>query len=568
MAPAARAGVSVQIDGLDGELRSAALAHVELAEYADRDVSAAQVRRLYARAPEQIAAALEAYGYYEPQVDGELHEAPGGWTARFAVRRGEPVRVTALDIALADPARGLAAVRTALAAFAPRLGEPFEHAAYERSKAAIQAALLANGFLDAHLLPTTPRVEVSRAAHSARIRLAWDTGTRYRIGTVHFEGAPFPDTFLARYVPWESGAEYAQERLLALQRRLADTDYFAGVEVTPEIDQARDGIVPIRVVLIPAKRSVYTGGLFVGTDTGFGGRVGLERRWMNARGHKLKAEAILAQRLETVTAQYLIPLPGPDDRSFNFGANFKKETTASSTSRTASLVANETRQWLGFTRTLGLHALSGNFEIAGRHGQSTVLFPEIGLVRKRADDPAFVRDGYALTLLARAARRGLIADTSFVQVRADAKWIHGFSERQRVILRGSLGATRVDDFSALPPDLRFFAGGDRSIRGYGYQAIGPRQPNPRSQKPETVGGTHLAVASVEYEYYFRRDWGVAAFVDAGDAFFDRAFSAKVGAGLGLRWRSPVGMLRLDVATPIRDRDERGLKLHLVIGPDL
>jgi translocation and assembly module TamA len=182
-----------------------------------------------------------------------------------------------------------------------------------------------------------------------------------------------------------------------------------------------------------------------------------------------------------------------------------------------------------------------------------------------------VRHGYSLNLLARAAKKDLLSDTDFFQLRADAKWIHALGERQRLILRGTAGTSWVGDFDALPPDLRFFAGGDRSIRGYGYQAIGPRREvvNRNGEiKQQVVGGEQLLVGSAEIEHYFKPKWGVAAFVDAGDAFSDTDFKLKVGAGVGLRWRSPLGMVRVDVGVPLRDRHANGVQLHLVIGPDL
>src|SRR5690606_3606627 len=112
--------------------------------------------------------------------------------------------------------------------------------------------------------------------------------------------------------------------------------------------------------------------------------------------------------------------------------------------------------------------------------------------------------------------------------------------RSRILLRGSVGAMEVDAFDELPPDLRFFCGGDRSVRGFDYQAIGSV-----NSAGDVIGGNNKLEGSVEVEHYFKRDWGAAAFVDAGDAFRGGDFSVNVGVGLGLRWKSPVGVLRLD-----------------------
>jgi len=579
--PALAERIGVQVEGVDGTLRDAVLAAVDISQYAERDVSAAQVRRLYARAIDQATAALEPYGYYAPAVRGELDEQGDAWVATLHVDPGKPVLVTEIDIRLGADADGQKPVQQALAAFAPAQGAPLDHAAYEKSKATLQSALFASGYLDAELV--THQVEVTRATNSATIRLAWDVGTRYRLGETTFEGGQFPPQFLTRYIPWKEGDFYTQDAVLALQQRLIDADYFAFAQVQPDMESAHDGIVPIQVMLAPAKRTIYTGGLFVGTDTGPGIRGGIERRWVNRRGHKLRSEAIVAQRLKTALALYQIPLGGNDNHSLSFGLNFRDENTDTSTSRTFGLAATDSRIWRGWTTSLGLKFLTGDFEVANLPGDTTLLYPEVSLARKRADDPMFVRDGWSLTLAARAAQKALLSDTSFVQASADAKWIRGIGERSRFIARGSAGATHVGDFDALPPELRFFAGGDRSIRGFAYQTIGtPLAPElvdealarcaarpKRTCQNLVVGGRFLAVASAEYEYYFKPNWGIAAFVDTGDAFSTvNDYRQKIGAGLGLRWRSPVGMVRVDLGTPVHGDEASGVELHIVIGPDL
>jgi len=562
--------INVQIDGVDGDLKTAANAAAEIAQYNGREVSAAQARRLYDRAPQQIAKALEAYGYYNARATGELQETAQGFAVTMHVVPGEATTVATLSIEIPDPARDEKAVAKALKEFAPGKGQRFDHAAYERSKTALQGALAARGYLDAKL--TTHRVEVERGANRATIALAWEPGVRYRYGKTTFAGDEFIEGTLDRYVPWHEGDFYTQSQLLQLQQRLTDADYFAIIDVHPDREHAAEGVIPIAVVLAPAKRTVYAAGVFIDTDVGFGVKGAVTRRWVNGYGHKLRVEALVAQRLKTVGTVYSIPLPGPDNRSFNFGANYRDENTDTTKSNTASLVVNETRQWLGFTRTLGLHLLTGDFTIVDPNGnkaldqpgQSTLLYPEVVLEKKKGDDPLFVRDGYALTVIARGSP-GLLSDTQFVQARVDGKWIKGFGENQRLIVRGTLGAMEVGDFDKLPPELRFFAGGDRSIRGYAYQTIGPQDQNGL-----VLGGEDLVVASVEYEYYFKPNWGIATFVDTGDAFTGFSnFKTRIGTGVGLRWRSPVGMVRADIGVPINDPyGKTGVELHLVIGPDL
>ena len=162
----------------------------------------------------------------------------------------------------------------------------------------------------------------------------------------------------------------------------------------------------------------------------------------------------------------------------------------------------------------------------------------------------------------RVAAESVLSDTSFVQLRAETKWLQQVGDDGRMIVRAAVGGMVVDDFDALPPELRFFAGGDRSIRGFDYQEIGDF-----NAEGKVIGGKYQALASAEYEHYFLPRWGAAVFVDAGDAFTQR-FDTNVGAGIGVRWKSPVGLVRLDIARPVISDFDDSWRIHLVIGPDL
>lgn len=574
LCPLAHAGVQLVVDGVDDTLKAAVISQVELSQYTTREVTEAQVQRLYKRAEEQASEALEPYGYYEAKVSGELKPASdGNWRVTLHVTPGEPVKITDVQVKLDKVATDIGAIRRAQRNLLALKGQQLNHGTYDQARDQLSGTLTAYGFLDAKL--TEHRVEVTRGNRSAVIKLAWEAGPRYKFGDIHFEGSQFRDGFLDRYVPFKRGDYFNQAQLLSLQQALNGADYFSVVNVMPEVDSKAGGTVDVQVQLAPAKRTVYTGGPFIGTDTGFGVRGSMERRWINARGHKWKNDLVLAQKLKTVQTLYSIPMPGDNQRSFNFGANYRDSDTSTSKSRTLGLVANETRQWYGWTRTIGMNALSGTFTVGKKGGEpdntlgiergnSTLLYAEGTLSRKSGDNPTFVRRGWSLTFTARSTLGTLASDTHFSQVIADAKWIRAFNDaRDRLIIRGTAGATWVGDFSALPPQLRFFAGGDRSVRGYAYESIGPRNSYDR-----VIGGENLLVGSTEVEHYFTRNWGMAAFVDAGNAFTGTDYRPRIGTGLGVRWLSPVGMIRVDLGVPVHDSQEHGVQLHLVIGPDL
>ena len=566
------AGVQLAVDGVDDPLKAAVIAGVSLSQYATRDVSEAQVRRLYERADAQVGIALQPYGYYEAHATGKLEQVGKDWRVTLHVTPGQPVNVTAIDVQLDPSVAKLGPIRSARRGIDKLKGQRLDDGAYDSARDAMSSALTANGFLNARL--TVHRVDVNRGEHSAAIHLAWETGRRYRYGQVHFEGSQFREGFLQRYIPFKPGDYFDQAQLLKLQQVLNGADYFSVVNVVPQIDTAKNGVVDINVELSPAKRTIYTAGLFVGTDTGFGVRGGIENRWVNQYGHKWKNDIVLAQRLKTVSTQYTIPLPGDNERSLNFGATYRDANTVTSQSRTLELVANESELWHDWVRTVGLHALTGTFDVGKRadepestpgveHGSSTLVYAEGSLTRKVADNLDFVRRGWSLSFDARSTAGDLLSSARFSQITADAKWIRAFWRNNRLILRGTLGHTWTDDFEALPPQLRFFAGGDQSIRGYSFQAIGPENTYGR-----VIGGNSVAIASATVEHYFTPRWGIATFIDAGNAFNGTDIHAKIGTGIGVRWRSPVGMIRVDLGTPVNDAQRHGIELHLVIGPDL
>ncbi|HYJ41909.1 MAG TPA: outer membrane protein assembly factor [Steroidobacteraceae bacterium] len=569
-AVAAAAGVKIEINGLPEEQREAVRASLELNNYDKRDISPAELRAAYRKADEQIKSALEPFGFYDPRITPHLTgDEANGWTARFDVVPGDPAIVRVAKVEVAGEGKEQRRVAEAVSAFVPKVGQRFDHATYEASKAVVDTSLRGAGFLDAKYL--TRRVTVRPEEQSADIDLTWESGIRYRFGAVRFSGdAPFPEEFLREFVSWDEGAYFNSEQVLNLQQRLVDADYFELVSVQPALDEKKDGTVPLDILLKRDERTVYSGEVYYSTDFGGGVRLGADRRWLNRKGHKAGAKVEYSERLQEAEVHYKIPLPGREDRTYNFGVGYRDETTDVNRSQNFQIAATRSeKRWHGFTRTLGLKYLVGDFEIGQdednlEYGNSNLLFAEGTLSRRRINDRLAPRKGYVLEFGGRLAAEALVSDTDLAQVFGRITWLIPQGERGRFKLRGEAGAMSVGNFDALPPDLRFYAGGDRSLRGFDYHDIGEVSAN-----GNIIGGEFLAIASAEYEYYFTEDWGAGVFVDAGDAFTN-GFSLNVGAGLGIRWRSPLGPIRVDVGFPVQSDlpTATSWRLHVLLGPDL
>lgn len=564
---------SVQVRGLDDEAMrdnvDNALSLQRLNPNRRTGMSESRLSYLLRRAPREARGALEPFGYYDAVVETTVQRDGDQVTVLVQVTPGEPVRVRGRDITMTGAAESDSELMRRLERFRPGPDQPFHHGIYEDNKAIVDRALAERGYFDATLV--RHEVTVSRAERSADIELAWESGERFRLGAARFEGHQFRPGLLEKLVDWDLGDPYDQSELLALQTSLAELDYFSAIDITAEPGDAVDGRVPIRVALAPGKRNVYSAGLRYGTDTGAGVTGGVERRWVNDRGHKLRAQASLAQRENSLTAQYQIPAFAWLNGWYTLATSVREERVDFVDSQIVDLVGSRSGKLGNWDLVAALNVRRERYEdaLSGRDfSYSTLVYPSLWGKWGQSDDLLYPRRARGITIELRGGSTALGSDIDFLQARAAAKWVHGFGRRDRLLVRAELGTTVSDQFPDFPPSLRFYAGGDQSVRGYGFKEIGQFIEDADGRR-FVFGGKHLVVGSVEYERMFSPQWGGAVFVDAGDAFDDASQSDwQVGIGAGLRWRSPVGPVRVDVAHGLGDDAQQSFRLHLTIGPDL
>ncbi|MCI4567912.1 autotransporter assembly complex family protein [Lysobacter sp. CFH 32150] len=568
---------NVEILGLDETMTINVRTALSLTDAIGKDLSGRRLAYLVREAEAETREALEPFGYYSPQITversrDEAEDAPV--TVTISVQLGAPVRVRRSDIAIDGAGQGDFFLKQEIAAFQPHVGDVFDHAVYEAGKARITRRLAERGYFDADFVER--KVEVTRADHAADIALRWDSGMRYGIGTVTFNQAPkriIRESLLDKLVDWKEGEPYHQSRLDRLRKSLTGLDYFGRIDIEPQPEQAVDGRVPVAIHLTPAKRSIYTAGLSYGTDSGAGVRLGLERRYLNDRGHKLLAQVDWAEFRKTATVQYRIPAFAWLDGWYTASLQGADEQTEFADTRRLEFVASRSGEINDFwTATASLHALRERWRFVSEDPTmpvedwrySSLLFPSLRGEYINADDRLYPRDAIGATVLLRGGVEGVGSDATFVQMHGSLRWFRGLGASSRLIARGELGHTFTNALVEMPLSLRFFAGGDRSVRGYEWREIGPRITV--GSKTFALGAKNVATGSIEYEQYFNSSWGAAVFVDTGSAFNDTP-AWRTGVGIGLRWRSPVGPVRIDVARGLNDATSP-FTLHFNIGADL
>ncbi len=551
----------VVIEGLEGEALANVRALLTIEQQRQSEsLTPFRMRRYHERAEAEIRTALEPFGFYGVQVQGSLQQEASGWLAHYRIDPGPQTRITDVDLRLQEEGAGDLALQAAAGAIALREGEPLLHARYEDAKRSLLQQALAQGYLDAHY--SVHRLEVDAGRAEARVVLVLATGIRYEFGAVSFSGADLNTDLLQAYVQFAPGADYASRQLLDLQRALEDSDYFAQVQVQAERDQAAGRRIPVAVELTPRRPNKYTAGLGFGTDTGARGRLGWANRRLNRAGHFLQLEYRVSEIQESYTGRYRIPLARPRTDFLEFNSLIGSEQVDDAESQKKQVGVSISTLQGRWRRVLSLTYQQEDFEIGLTDGDTALLMPGINLQRIWGRDRLVAEKGARLQLDLKGAQEGLLSDTSFVQAQVDAKLIRSFGERTRLLGRGSFGVIHTDDFDALPPGLRFFAGGDQSVRGYDYRHLGPSDAS-----GDIIGGRYLVVGSVELERHIQGNWRAALFFDTGNAVDTLGDPLKQGVGFGLRWETPIGLVRVDFANAISE-DSKPWRLHLTVGPDL
>jgi translocation and assembly module TamA len=444
--------------------------------------------------------------------------------------------------------------------FPVKRGEDLFHPDYEEGKQALVELAAKEGYLDAEFQENQIRVDLER--YQADVVLHYDTGPRYRFGDVRFNQDVVDPDLLTGYVTFKRGEPLDVNKILELQNALSDSPYWSRVEVVTRQEQAQGLEVPIDVDLVPAKTMRFTGGLGYGTDSGPRARGAWELRRLNRRGHRAEAEIQASQILQSLETSYFIPGPYPRTDVLSFNVGYQRQDTDTSLSETGLIGAQRTQSRGGWREALSLTYQREDFEVGLDKGISNLFVPGASWERVKADDRIFTTNGYRLRLGLQGAEGSLLSDSSFLQGNVQAKAIRTLGERNRIIGRAEFGYTQTDEFRELPPRFRFFAGGDQSVRGFAYQALGRED-----EAGNIIGGESLMVASLEYEIRFLEKWGAAVFYDTGSASESFGGVLARGAGLGVRWRSPIGPIRADVAWALSE-DDRPIRFHLNIGPDL
>ena len=532
------------------ELRPMLVRHLDfLGRRADASLDEAGRVALMRRARKEIGEILATEGYFSPGIEGE--DGDGG-NFRIVVSPGRRTVIGSVELRFTgDLARddGDRPARDAAfkAAWGLPVGQAFRQADWDAAKQRLLDAISARDYAAATITDSEALIDPTSA--SAILSVKVDSGPAFRFGPLEITGlSDYDRSLIERYRPPTPGEPYSQERLLLFQTALQNTTYFASVVVDIDRHTATPESAPVQVQITEAKPRRVGFGVGFSSNTGYRVETSYRDAHFLDKAYNLVSGLRIEQRRQLGYVDVFMP-PSPDGYLDSVGALAEHTNIAGLQTQ---------RQSIGVVRTIPRGNIENRFALNYQH---EILTPEASLQTSRSaltanwswtqrsvDSVLDPHHGHVLNLQVGGAAQALLSDRNFARFYGRYQLFLPAFAQDVIILRAEGGITVAASRDGVPQDFLFRTGGAQTVRGYAYQSLGVKDGN------ATVGGRYLAVSSAEYVHWYRGDWGVAAFVDAGNANDERKlFKMNLGYGFGPRWRSPAGPIAVDLAYGQADR---------------
>ncbi|MCE2570067.1 autotransporter assembly complex protein TamA [Motilimonas eburnea] len=554
------AKVDLTINGIKGNLKDNVEAYIlSVSEPRGRNLGTYRESLL-----EETQKGLMALGYYQSKIQLSVSlkdQTPGKLVVVVDIEPGDPVIITHIDKQLRGEARHDEEFLTFLKNLPLEKGKPLDHGLYASVKSSITSRALQRGYFNGKFIKSS--VEVERKTNQATIYLWFESGTRYRYGKVFFTQPTPAESLIRNMITFDQGEFYLSKEIAEFSVELSDTGYFRNVLVRPNLDKAVGNQVPIEITVGLKPTNSFEIGAGVTTDIGPRMSFNWKRPWVNDYGHSLGTNVELSEPSQTVSGFYKVPVDDPNTDYWNFQVGYQRLDENDTESNKYTISANRFSKTPGnWDRNAYLkydieESTQGNQDLT-----TQLLLPGVTYTRTRVRGGLNAYWGDKQILGTEVSSKYWASDEDILKVYGQTKWLRSLTPKHRILTRLELGAIAVDSIESVPATMRFFAGGDQSIRGFSYKSIAPRD-----EQNKLIGGKYLAVASLEYSYPVRENWRIATFIDGGTATNDFSEDILYGTGIGAAWASPIGPIKLFLGTPING-DEDGVRIHFLMGPEL
>ena len=507
----------------------------------------------------QARAAAEAQGYFSATVTGVLDESTKPPTVRIRVEPGEPSLVADVSVDAIGPVieapGGAEAVAAMRANWLLPQGAVFRQADWAAAKTAAVQALAANRYAAAKL--DTSEADIDPETRAAHLRVTIDSGPPFRFGALEISGLErYSDTTVRNLTTFVAGDWYSAELLKEFVRRLNATGYFASVQATVAPEPEHAASAPVRVSVIEAPTKKFSGGVGFATDVRYLAQLSFDNVDLDGQGLQFRSDLRVDSKEQDATVRFTL---APQTPMYTDSFIAKLDHTDISGLTTKDLDFGWTRRT---SDPRDQTTYSTFFYLSQQQPPQVVLdhshalYAEVAHAWRRVDDLLSPTQGYVFSAQLGGGPPGVSTRAFGRGIAQLAGWIPIDSNTQ-ISLRAEGGAVFASTSDGIPAPLLFRTGGDTTVRGYSFLSLGPRVGD------ATVGGRYYALASAEVVRWIGASWGLALFVDAGNAA-DQVSDLKpvYGYGVGGRLRTPIGPFRIDLAY---GEATKSVRVHLSVG---
>ncbi|WP_233786803.1 MULTISPECIES: autotransporter assembly complex family protein [unclassified Pseudoalteromonas] len=544
-----------KIQGISGELEG----NVEL--YIKQLVDEKNSKALKRHAKSQVEMSLKALGYYKPTIKISFDNAEQLLIVN--VERGPVTRVADIKVTITGSGKDDAEFMSVVNSIKIKQGDFLNHGKYEAARKRIESQLLELGYFDAKW--HEHKLAVSLKNNNARVIFNVDTGPRYQFGDITIGSETPAEKYIRSLAEFKQGQPYKATEISDYNLALSSTPYFASVRVYADIAKRKNNQVPINVDVLHKPANSFEVGGGYSTDLGPKVRFKWTKPWITEDGHYLESNLNVSERQQDISLGYTVPVDDPNDDLWRFSLGYKLEDELTNDLYSRIFTGQLQRQWLtddDWVRTAFLRRDYETYRIGDEEQSAKMLMPGISYAKKDTEGGTTPYKGYQWMMSAEFGLKDMMSSTNILRLQLQNAWLTTFADRHMLFLRANLGAMLVDNINEVPLSLRFYAGGDQSVRGFAYESI-----SPEDEKGRLIGGKYLMSGTVEYNYQFAEHWRAALFVDSGTATNDFTDRVEVGAGFGFRYLTPVGPVRIDHAWGLT-KESKSTRLSITIGPEI
>ncbi|MCK3656365.1 hypothetical protein A4G19_11645 [Pasteurellaceae bacterium Macca] len=518
------------------------------------------------RVQETVDKALRAKGYYLSQYHWDLtpRKRPAKDLLTLTVQLDKPTLLDNREVTLSGEAKKDSDFEKLLSKDIPKKGTVLNHETYDNFKSSLEKLAQSKGYFDGKWL--YHRLEVFPREHLADWRLSYESGERYRLGKISFKDSQIREDYLVNILRVKEGDFYHINDLSKMTSDYSGSNWFSSVLIEPELNE-ESKTVDLNLLFKPKRKNEMEVGIGFATEVGPRLQLNWKKPWINDRGHNFEMNSYVSKPEQNIEFGYKMPVKASPLFQYHEISGGLQHEDQNDTKFTGAHLGFQ-RFWnaeSGWSFSLGVKARYDAFQQAEDKFKTFLLYPTSSLNYTKTDGNRFPLWGQSHKFTVNWGSKVWGSDVNFYTAKASSTLVHTLANNHRFVARAEVGYLKAGEFERIPPALRYFAGGDMSIRGFGYKDISPKDKNGK-----LTGGSHLVTGSVEYDYQFISNWWSAVFYDTG--FSARNFNSQQlhsGVGVGVRWVSPIGAIKFDIATPVKSPSKsKNVQFYIGLGAEL